>query len=633
MFRLLSPWIGFVACLGVVLAAMGWVSMAAVRADRAEKDARRQAVLEQKARVALWRIDTAMAALLAQEGARPYFVYRSFYPANRSFNRMYNPQSEYGSLIPSPLLSNRVEEVTLHFQFGPDGRLTSPELPTGADLRLAVPRYLTTREVSKTKRQLAELGRSLDRGKLAMLLPRHEPPPVELVRSQPPAWDRQTPQPSQPPAQRGSFVPGLERQTSKSLAQGDSPLRGKPGYEYELRNAAVNANANQMAQTQQQQQRVFAPPDLEIAATDISGVIMTPLWIDGRLILARRITADGKQYVQGCLLDWPAVKRSLLETISDLLPGADLLPSSGAAGDDQSRMLASLPVRLVLERSGDGGGLAASPILISLAAAWACVALAAAAVAGLLCGVMRLARRRAAFVSAVTHELRTPLTTFQMYAEMLAEGMVPDAEQQRRYLGTLRTEATRLTHLVENVLAYARLERGRTAGRIEPIELAELIEGVKTRLAAHAEQSGMTLAVESDAVGEHGAAIVLANRSAVEQILFNLVDNACKYAAAAADKRIHLGVGGHGRLASISVADHGPGVSAAVRRRLFRSFSKSAEEAAASARGSVSGLHLVGDLPATWAAICGSIQASPRARSSSSPCRERDPQATRLLTH
>ncbi len=125
-------------------------------------------------------------------------------------------------------------------------------------------------------------------------------------------------------------------------------------------------------------------------------------------------------------------------------------------------------------------------------------------------------------------------------------------EQQHRYLGTLRNEATRLTHLVENVLAYARLERGRTAGRIEPIGLAELIDGVKVRLGTHAEQSGMTLVVEAEGMEKHGAATVLANRSAVEQVLFNLVDNACKYAGAAADKRIHLGVGSHGRTAAIS---------------------------------------------------------------------------------
>ena len=61
----------------------------------------------------------------------------------------------------------------------------------------------------------------------------------------------------------------------------------------------------------------------------------------------------------------------------------------------------------------------------------------------------------------MTHELRTPLTTFRMYAEMLARGMVPDAARRQEYFDTLQREAERLTLLVENVLAYARLERGR----------------------------------------------------------------------------------------------------------------------------------------------------------------------------
>ena len=56
-----------------------------------------------------------------------------------------------------------------------------------------------------------------------------------------------------------------------------------------------------------------------------------------------------------------------------------------------------------------------------------------------------------------------------MYAEMLADGMVPEGPKQKEYLETLRTEAGRLIHLVENVLAYARLERGRADGGREPI--------------------------------------------------------------------------------------------------------------------------------------------------------------------
>ena len=158
--------------------------------------------------------------------------------------------------------------------------------------------------------------------------------------------------------------------------------------------------------------------------------------------------------------------------------------------------------------------------------------------AALVWGVVRLSERRAAFVSAVTHELRTPLTTFRLYAEMLAEGMVPDSQRRQEYLLSLRREADRLAHLVENVLSYARLERGRRGAAVGPIALAELVDRAEQRLAAHAEQAGMTLVVEGRE--EAAGAVVLANPSAVEQVLLNLVDNACKYAATATDRRIHV---------------------------------------------------------------------------------------------
>ena len=144
--------------------------------------------------------------------------------------------------------------------------------------------------------------------------------------------------------------------------------------------------------------------------------------------------------------------------------------------------------------------------------------------------------------------------------------------------------------MVENVLSYARLERGRVNGRIETLSLDELLAPVVERLAARAEQAGMELVVEAD--NGAGETLVRANPSAVEQVLFNLVDNAGKYAAAAGDKRLHLSLQPNGRTAELRLRDHGPGVSAAARRRLFHSFSKSAHEAAHTAPGVGLGLAL-----------------------------------------
>jgi signal transduction histidine kinase len=663
-------WLAFACCFAVVLAAMGWISLTACQLEQAESvareqeavarrleaealrkeaETRRQAAVEENVRLALWRIDTTLAPLIAHESARPYFAYRSFLTPDRADARMFNnDRNRNETLIPSPLLANVPANILLYFQFEPDGRLTSPQVPVGGNRKLAVPEHADQDAVKQAESELLALGRLVDRDKLLTLLPDHRPGPVQVVLSP------------------------LEQNKEQRLAQqvqrqNDLQQYGRGGVEYQqriqaVRSSTVNAVAQQgQPQSQQADYGNASQPTVSggqfpnnplldnnngllansapntmggnfginssilpnnyasingwlLTETDIGGVLMSPLWLDGRLILARRISVAGQEYIQGCVLDWPTIKDSLLTTIADLLPQANLEPAEVAPEEElRPRMLAALPVRLVpgavpsdaqewpavpaiveLFAPSDAFGLGAdrslSPILVSLATAWVGVFLAAAAVAGLLAGVFRLSERRASFVSAVTHELRTPLTTFQMYAEMLAEGMVPDEQQQRQYLRTLRSESLRLTHLVENVLSYARLERGRVGGRIETLSLDELLAPVVARLAARAEQAGMELLVEAD--NGAGEVLVRANPSAVEQVLFNLVDNAGKYAATAGDMRLHLSLQPNGKTAELRFRDHGPGVSAAARRRLFHSFSKSAHEAAHTAPGVGLGLAL-----------------------------------------
>ena len=213
------------------------------------------------------------------------------------------------------------------------------------------------------------------------------------------------------------------------------------------------------------------------ASADAIENVTRPLWVGDRLLLARRVVRDGATLVQGSWLDWPRIKADLLAETADLVPGADLEAVRAGEEADPTRMLAGLPVRLIAAEAPLGERRRRRRRLQwALGVGWASMVLALAAVAGLLWGVLALSERRAAFVSSVTHELRTPLTTFRMYAEMLARDMVPSPERRREYLETLRTEAERLTHLVENVLAYARLERGREPRRTERTTPATLVE-------------------------------------------------------------------------------------------------------------------------------------------------------------
>jgi signal transduction histidine kinase len=318
---------------------------------------------------------------------------------------------------------------------------------------------------------------------------------------------------------------------------------------------------------------------------------MVPLWIDQELFLVRRVMVGGDQVIQGCWLDWNIMRGELLKVIGDLLPKADLqaVASDSAEGP---RILASLPVRLnpgLLAITASSETL--SPLGWSLLLAWSALAIAVVAIGLVGQGTIALSERRAVFVSAVTHELRTPLTTFRMYAEMLAEDMISDEATRRSYCRTLHHEADRLSHLVENVLAYAKLERGGPGERRVSLSLGELLRIVTERVTNRATQANFELvATLDDSLRDK---MIHTDPGAVEQIVFNLVDNSCKYAASAEDRRLHLEllVGKDGQL-RIQVRDHGPGIPAAERNQLFLPFRKSAARAAVSAPGVGLGLAL-----------------------------------------
>jgi signal transduction histidine kinase len=548
------------------------------------------------------------------------------------------------------LLSEPPEFVLLNFELAEDGTLTSPQSPCGADEAWARDNGALPATMDAATKRLVELGGSVSHSDLLARLPDQTVPQValqlfnegKLVQNlanntgtnntivgntyDPPPQPPQNN--SRVPTRRGSPVPDDAQQSAASPpqsanqppasqsgefvaangpgeAQGDTQAKQQfsqnPGVfnnnNFEGRNyrgqsqnndlqsrSAAYQNVAQRAAVEQNRFREFiqAPPAIE--------GVRQPLWLGERLILARRVQSRGKTVIQGCWLDWEKLQTRLRDEVADLeLPTVSFLPVTDGASPEQTHLLATIPVQLAVTAplvtpAWD------SPIRVSLLAAWACLGLAILAAAVTLRGVVALSERRGAFVAAVTHELRTPLTTFRMYAEMLAEGMVPTPEARQKYLETLRREADRLAHLVENVLQYARLERGRPGGRREDVTLAALLERSAPRLADRAEQAEMKL--EVDAAENVQALSLSTDPAAIEQILFNLVDNACKYASHSQDKRIHLEIAAAGRNLQFRVRDHGPGISRQGQRKLFLPFSKSVHEAASTAPGVGLGLAL-----------------------------------------
>jgi signal transduction histidine kinase len=331
---------------------------------------------------------------------------------------------------------------------------------------------------------------------------------------------------------------------------------------------------------------------------------LTPVWLGEDLILVREVSDGAKRRVQGVWLDAAAISISLIKDIADLLPDARLEPVRhgrkvllGELPDpdaDDPMVMAALPWRLLPGEVAVVEPAGWTPMRKTLAVAWIGALLAALAAVVLLRGVVKLSERRASFVSSVTHELRTPLTTFSLYSDMLAEGMVQDEAKQKSYLRTLRKESARLTHLVENVLAYSRVERGSARARVETVRVGELVDRMCERLRARAVDAGMQLHCEiTPDVAEREIRV---DTTAVEQIIFNLVDNASKYASGeGCGKVIELRAIAHPKVSkgvAFQVCDEGPGVDRSEHRKLFRAFHKSAQDAAHSKPGVGLGLAL-----------------------------------------
>ena len=627
----------FAACLVVVLAAMAGVSVTTLRLDRAQLLAAQQAETEEKVRLALWRMDSLLTSIMVEESARPFSAWESFSRNEPALTKGYAPIKPGEVLTPSPLLAYSSSNVLLHFQLSPDGRLTSPQVPLGPEREPALMNGTTTERIQTAATQLNEY--------LALLNAQCPAPPADLAINTGPAstsllnrdvlingcsvhrtntvgpitvanqWIAQAETQMPEPAFRGQQ---LRNSTLRQERLNDAELQARVFVNQAAQWQAVS-NVGNMNQVLERSQAGNLRPsvassstgnnaprrtnNVEVATlpmrppsalpvTDLAGEgVFKPLWIGSELVLARRVNFADRFVVQGVWLNWTNLRQSLVASVKDLFQSAELRPVLTVSTDPQARLLAAIPAQLVIGAASGALLPAWSPVRTALVVAWLCVLLAAVAVAVLLHGTVSLSERRAAFVSAVTHELRTPLTTFKMYSEMLAEGMVPDETKRKSYLSTLCSEANRLSHLVENVLAYARLERGSARSRVERVSLGQIIDRVKDRLDQRAAQVGMKIMIDSDASALETPVHV--DVSAVEQILFNLVDNACKYAApTATEKLIHLEALPDGKFAMLRVRDHGQGISLEGAKRLFQPFSKSAHEAAHSAPGVGLGLAL-----------------------------------------
>jgi len=199
----------------------------------------------------------------------------------------------------------------------------------------------------------------------------------------------------------------------------------------------------------------------------------------------------------------------------------------------------------------------------------------------------RLSALKSDFVANVSHELKTPLSLVRMFGELLLSGRVATDEKRREYLQIIVTESERLTALIENVLDFAKFERGKSAFDFYEGNVGQAVARAVDIYKYRAEREGVEVEVTVD---PHLPPAMFDER-ALELLLMNLLDNALKYAKDG--KKVTIDVRAAEGEIAIRVSDRGPGIPPHERRRIFERFVRGSAGTEKQIRGSGIGLALV----------------------------------------
>jgi two-component system sensor histidine kinase KdpD len=181
--------------------------------------------------------------------------------------------------------------------------------------------------------------------------------------------------------------------------------------------------------------------------------------------------------------------------------------------------------------------------------------------------VRRSDELKTALLRAVTHNLRTPLASIKASVSGLRQpGAVYSDEDRHDLLAEIEEEADRLDRLVTNLLNASRLEAGGVHISAHPQDLRELVTAVVDRLQPRLAGRSVSLAIP------HDLPPVACDYTQIDQVVANLLENACLHTPPRTAITLQASV--QSGSVRVEVVDHGPGVPAAERERLFQPFER-----------------------------------------------------------
>jgi signal transduction histidine kinase len=173
-----------------------------------------------------------------------------------------------------------------------------------------------------------------------------------------------------------------------------------------------------------------------------------------------------------------------------------------------------------------------------------------------------------------------------MFSEILLSGRQKNDASKQEYYNVIHTESERMTHLVNNLLDFERLEHEKRPLHLEPVNIAELVDKELEGYRHQVQRDGFRITREvEDPIPD-----TMADPNAIRTAFFNLLDNSVKYSGGSKELTVKVSRGDG--FVDISVADRGPGIPVEEQQKIFEKFYRGSNPAAARVRGSGIGLSI-----------------------------------------
>jgi signal transduction histidine kinase len=200
---------------------------------------------------------------------------------------------------------------------------------------------------------------------------------------------------------------------------------------------------------------------------------------------------------------------------------------------------------------------------------------------------LALSKMKSDFISTVSHEFKSPLTSIRQMSEMLFNKRIKKESRKKEYYEIMLEQSERLSHLIDNILDFSKIEEGKKVFRFEKADLTELINHVTSVFQKSVANDGfLVFSFIPQRLPE-----LQVDKEAIQQVLYNLLDNAYKYSG---DSRIiEVIAESIGDSVTISVKDFGIGIPQEDQNKIFDHFYRGGNELTRSVKGSGIGLTIV----------------------------------------